>query len=155
MPKMNLGRSPWVWMPGDCGCRVIRPRPRRGTLEARELAKHLDSPYGRAFAWAWSLAALQFRGDTAQLERRASELRRNCAEHDIATWIAWATFFEGWVVGARANEADGIALMEKGLGGWRGAGIRIVEPYLLALLSEMCLRAGRLEAGQRAVGRGP
>jgi adenylate cyclase len=71
-------------------------------------------------------------------------------EHDIATWIAWATFFEGWVAGARGNEAEGIALMEKGLGGWRGAGIRVVEPYLLALLAEMCLRAGRIEtAGER------
>jgi predicted ATPase len=77
-------------------------------------------------------------------------LRRLCAEHDIATWIAWATFFEGWVVGARANEADGIALMEQGLGGWRGAGIRIVEPCLLAVLSETCLHAGRIEtAGER------
>jgi len=73
-------------------------------------------------------------------------LRRHCAEHGFPTWIAWATFFEGWVVGARGNEAEGIALMAKGLGGWRGAGIRIVEPYLLALLSETCLRAGRIDA---------
>jgi adenylate cyclase len=77
-------------------------------------------------------------------------LRLLSDEHDIATWIAWATFFEGWVAGARGNEAEGIALMEKGLGGWRGAGIRVVEPYLLALLAEMCLRAGRIEtAGER------
>ena len=138
--SIALGVDAWrLWLQGYPAQAATR------ALEARELAKHLDSPYGRAFAWAWSLAALQFRGETAQLERRASELHRHCAEHDIATWIAWATFFEGWVVGARANEADGIALMEKGLGAWRGAGIRIVEPYLLALLSETCLRAGRIE----------
>jgi DNA-binding winged helix-turn-helix (wHTH) protein/predicted ATPase len=118
--------------------------------EAREVADLLDNPNVRAFAWAWSLAAIQFRGETVQLERRARELRLLSDEHDIATWIAWATFFEGWVVGARGNEAEGIALMEKGLGGWRGAGIRVVEPYLLALLAEMCLRAGRTEtAGER------
>ena len=140
-----LGVDAWrLWLQGYPAQAATRAR------EARELAELLGSPYGKAFAWAWSLAALQFRGETAQLERRASELRLLCAEHDIATWIAWATFFEGFVVGARANEADGIALMEKGLGGWRGAGIRIVEPYLLALLSETCLRAGRIEtAGER------
>ncbi len=143
--SIALGVDAWrLWLQGYPAQATTRAR------EARELAELSDSPYGRAFAWAWSLAALQFRGETAQLERRASELRRLCAEHDIATWIAWATFFEGWVVGARANEADGIALMEQGLGGWRGAGIRIVEPCLLALLSEACLRAGRIEtAGER------
>jgi len=140
-----LGVDAWrLWLQGYPAQAATRER------EARELAELMDSPYGRAFAWAWSLAAHQFRGETAQLERRASELRRLCAEHGIPTWIAWATFFEGWVVGARANEADGIALMEKGLGGWRGAGLRIVEPYLLALLSETCLRAGRVDAaGER------
>ena len=36
--------------------------------------------------------------------------------------------------------------MERGLDAWRGAGARIAEPYLLALLSETCLRAGRIDA---------
>jgi predicted ATPase len=85
---------------------------------------------------------LQFRGETAHLERRTRDLHRLCAEHGLAGWIAWATFFEGWVAGARGNEAEGIALMERGLDGWRGAGVRIMEPYCLALLSETCLRAG-------------
>jgi predicted ATPase len=40
--------------------------------------------------------------------------------------------------------------MERGLEGWRGSGARIGEPYFLALLSETCLRAGRIEAaGER------
>jgi len=77
-------------------------------------------------------------------------LHRLSAEHGFANWIAWATLFEGWVVGVRANEADAIALMERGLDGWRDAGLRILEPYLLALLSELCLRAGRIDAaGER------
>jgi len=41
-------------------------------------------------------------------------------------------------------------LMERGLDAWRGTGTHILEPYLLALLSETCLRAGRMEAaGER------
>jgi predicted ATPase len=40
--------------------------------------------------------------------------------------------------------------MERGLDAWRGAGTHILEPYLLALLSETCLRAGRIDAaGER------
>ena len=118
--------------------------------EACELAERLDTPWGRAFAWAWLLVLLQFRGDTAELYRRAGDLHRLCAEQGFSLWIAWATFFEGWAAGARANEAEGIALMERGLDDWRGTGARVIEPYLLALLSETCLRAGRIEvAGER------
>jgi adenylate cyclase len=101
----------------------------------------------------WLIGTLQFRGETVQLERRVSDAHRISAEHGFSLWSAWATFIAGWVAGARADvgdEADGIALMEQGLDAWRGAGTHILEPYLLALLSETCLRAGRIDAaGER------
>jgi DNA-binding winged helix-turn-helix (wHTH) protein len=133
-----------LWLQGYPDQALARVR------EACELAERLDTPWGRAFAWAWLLLLLQFRGDTVELYRRAGDLHRLSAEHGFSLWIAWATIFEGWVAGARANEADGIALMERGLEAWRGPGARIGEPYFLALLSETCLRAGRIEAaGER------
>ena len=143
--SIALGVDSWrLWLQGYPVQSAAQER------EAREVAEFMGTPYCRAFAWSWTLAALQFRGETTQLARRSGELRQLCTEHDIATWIAWAIFFDGWVVGVRGNEAEGIVLMENGLAAWQGAGIRIVEPYLLALLAEMCLRAGRIEtAGER------
>ena len=118
--------------------------------EARELAERFGDHFGRVYAWSWSLGTLQFRGEAVHLEGLITDVHRVSAEQGFPLWTAWATFFEGWVAGARANEADGIALMERGLDAWRGAGARIGEPYLLALLSETCLRAGRIEtAGER------
>jgi DNA-binding winged helix-turn-helix (wHTH) protein len=112
---ISQGVDGWrLWLQGYPTQAATRVR------EACELAERLDTPWGRAFAWAWLLVTLH--------------------------WIAWATFFEGWVAGARADEADGITLMERGLDAWRGTGAHIIEPYLLALLSETCLRAGRIEA---------
>jgi DNA-binding winged helix-turn-helix (wHTH) protein/predicted ATPase len=138
---IGLGVEAWrLWLQGYPAQAATRMR------EACELAERLDGPWARAFAWSWTTGTLQFRGDTAQLDRQAREMHRLSAEHDFSFWIAWATFFEGWVAGARANEADGIALMQRGLEGWRGTGARIGEPYFLALLSETCLRAGRIEA---------
>ena len=101
----------------------------------------------------WLIGTLQFRGETVQLGRRISDVHSISAKHGFSLWSAWATFLAGWVAGARADvgdEADGIALMERGLDAWRGAGTHILEPYLLALLSETCLRAGRIDAaGER------
>jgi predicted ATPase len=140
-----LGADGWrLWLQGFPAQAAARARA------ACELAERLDDPFSRAYAWIWSLATLQFRGETVQLERRTSDLHRISAEHGFSLWIAWATFFEGWVAGARADEVDGIALMERGLDAWRGTGTRIGEPYLLALFSETCLRAGRTDAaGER------
>jgi predicted ATPase len=142
---ISQGVDSWrLWLQGFPAQAATRVR------EACELAERLDTPWGRAFAWAWLLVTLQFRGDTAELYRRAGDLHRLSAEHGFSLWIAWATFFEGWVAGARANVADGIALMERGLEAWRGHGAHIGEPYFLALLSETCLRAGRIDAaGER------
>jgi adenylate cyclase len=136
-----LGVNAWLlWLQGypDQALAQIR--------EARKLAEHLDRPYSDAVAGYVALPMLQFCGDTAQVERLARDLYRLCDEQGYVLWLAWATCFEGWAVGARGNLAEGIALMERGVDAWRGTGARSLVPYCLALLAKLCLRAGRLEA---------
>jgi predicted ATPase len=142
---ISQGVDGWrLWLQGFPAQAAARVR------EACELAERLDSPWGRAFAWAWFLLLLQLRGDTAELHQRAGDLHRLSADHGFSVWNAWATCFEGWAAGAQGNLGEGIALMERGLDAWRGTGAHIVEPYFLALLSETCLRAGRIDAaGER------
>jgi DNA-binding winged helix-turn-helix (wHTH) protein/predicted ATPase len=140
----SLGADAWrLWLQGFPAQAMVRARA------ACELAERLHHPFSRAYALNWLIGTLQFRGETVQLERRISDVHGISAEHGFSLWSAWATCLSGWVAGARADvgdEADGIALMERGLDAWRGAGTRILEPYLLALLSETCLRAGRIDA---------
>jgi DNA-binding winged helix-turn-helix (wHTH) protein/predicted ATPase len=119
---------------------------RAQTREARKLAERLDRPYSDAVAGYLALPTLQFCGDTAQLDRRARDLHRLSAEQGYALWLAWATCFEGWVAGARGNLGEGIALMERGLDAFRGTGTGAHLTHVLALLAELCLRAGRIEA---------
>jgi adenylate cyclase len=141
-PAVNSqGVDSWrLWLQGYPAQATARVR------EACELAEHLDTAWGRAFAEAWLLVLLQFRGDTAALYRRAGDLHRVSSEHGFPIWMAWATFFEGWVTAARTNEADGITLMERGLDAWRVTGAHIGESYFLSLLADACLRAGRIDA---------
>ena len=110
------------------------------------LAERLEGPYTDAVAGYHDLSMLQFRGDAAQLDRRVTDMQRLCAEQGYSVWLAWATCFEGWVAGARGYLGEGIALMERGVDAFRGTGTRAHLPHLLALLAELCLRAGRLEA---------
>jgi predicted ATPase len=144
----SLGADGWrLWLQGFPAQAAARARA------ACELAERLDHPFSRAYALNWLMGTLQFCGETVQLGRRISDVQSINAKHGFSLWSAWGTFLAGWVAEAQADvgdEAGGIALMERGLDAWRGAGTRILEPYLLALLSETCLRAGRLEtAGAR------
>ena len=134
-------RTAWrLWLQGYPDQALARIR------ETDELAERLDGPYYDALAGYLALHMLQFHGDTAQLERRVNDLQRLCDEQGYALWLAWATCFEGWVAGAQGNLGEGIALMERGLEAFRGTGTGCHLPYLLALLAELCLRAGRIEA---------
>jgi predicted ATPase len=114
--------------------------------DVRALAENLDRPYGHAVAGYMALHVLQFCGQTAQLDRQARDLRRLCAEHGFSLWSAWATCIQGWAVGARGDVAEGIALMVQGVEAFRDAGARVNQPFCLALLAELYLRAGRIEA---------
>jgi len=117
-----------------------------GIRETDELAKYLDGPHYDAVAGYLALHTLQFYGDTAQLERRVKDLQRLSDEQGYALWLAWATCFEGWLAGVQGSLGEGIALMERGLEAFRGTGTRCHLPYCLALLAELYLRAGRIEA---------
>jgi predicted ATPase len=136
-----LGVNAWIlWLQGY---------PDQALAEMREtlkLAERLEGPHTDALAGYLALGTLHFCGDTAQLDRRVTNLKRLCAEQGYALWLAWATCFEGWVAGARGNLDEGIALMECGVGGLRDTGARAHLPHLLALLADLCLRAGRIEA---------
>ena len=120
-----LGVNAWLlWLQGYPDQALAQTR------EARKLAERLDRPYSDAVAGYLALPTLQFCGDTAQLDRRARDLQRLCAEQGYALWLAWATCFEGWVAGARGNLAEGIALMERGVDAFRGTGTRAHLPHL-------------------------
>ena len=136
-----LGVNGWLlWLQGYPDQAVAQTR------KARKLAERLDGPYSDAIAGYLALPTLQFRGDTAQLDRQVREMQRACAEQGYALWLAWTTCFEGCVAGAQGNLGEGIALMERGMEAFRGTGTRAHLTHLLALLAELYLRAGRIDA---------
>jgi predicted ATPase len=136
-----LGYNAWLlWLQGYPDQALAQTR------EARKLGERLDRPFSEAVAGYVALPTLEFCGDTAQLERQARDLHRLSAEQGYALWFAWATCFQGWAAGARGNLAEGIALMERGVETFLGTGTRAHLPHCLALLAELCLRAGHIEA---------
>ena len=86
---------------------------------------------------------------------RAEAGRDLAAEQGCAQWVAWGTFFRGWVLTERSptpgagqgQGEEGIAQMQQGLAAWRATGAGTLRPYFLALLAAASAQAGWCEEG--------
>jgi predicted ATPase len=85
------------------------------------------------------------RGDAMALEpylRTAIDL---ADEHQLAMWRAYATTFEGWMIGARGDHARAITRMREGLDNLRAIGAEALRPHVLGLLASLYIEAGQAE----------
>jgi len=135
-----LGNDAWrLWLSGSPDQAVVRTR------EARTLAERLDHPYGVALARFYALQPHQFRGDASAVRREAEALEALATEQGFELLLAISQIFRGWAVAAGGDEAEGLALMEQGLGSVRSTGTFLLSPYFLALLVETHLSLGQVE----------
>jgi predicted ATPase len=72
-------------------------------------------------------------------------------EQDFPLYRATGTIVRGWAVAAQGNLEAGRAAVQEGLAALRARGADLYRSYYLALLADVCGRAGRSEAGQRAI----
>ena len=68
-------------------------------------------------------------------------------ENGYSYWLAWGTILQGWAVAERGHAAVGMATLRAGLGAYRATGAELFCSYALALLAEICGKAGRASEG--------
>ena len=115
--------------------------------EALRLAAGAGSPHSSAFAVGYASQLQYLCGDFDQELALARRLAALAGEHGIAFWRSLAAFTQGRVA-AQRGDASGIARMRTAIDEMRAAGGLVGVPYLLCLLAEAELAAGRAaEAG--------
>jgi predicted ATPase len=85
------------------------------------------------------------RGDGMALERYLRTAIDLADEHQLAMWRAYATTFEGWMIGARGDHARAITRMREGLDNLRAIGAEALRPHVLGLLASLYIEAGQTE----------
>jgi predicted ATPase len=118
---------------------------------AISLARELNDMYALAVALFHAQFAAHFEADVAEVERLALELIELCTRQHFDQWRAAGKVFAGWARSACGNPAEGIALIQEGLGEWKAPGSTLVVPYWLALKAEALHSAGRLNEARDAV----
>jgi predicted ATPase len=69
------------------------------------------------------------------------------AVHGFAQQQAQGTLLCGWARAARGRAEEGLAQMRQGLEAWEATGAKVLRPYYLALLAEVCGHVGRTDEG--------
>ncbi len=114
--------------------------------EAVALARHIQHPFSLAYA-------LNFAAWLRQMCRDREEAQA-LSEEEVALslkqgffWVTLGSIIQGWAEAEQGKIEAGIAMIDQGLRGFRGAGARLSQTYQLAIWAEALLRAKRAEDG--------
>ena len=119
--------------------------------DAVSLAGQLAQPFSLVMALRHFSHIHQFRGEARLAQEQAEATVALSIEQGFPLYRATGTIMRGWAVAAQGDLEAGAAAVEEGLAALRTRGADLYRSYYLALLAEVCARAGRAEAGQRAI----
>ena len=119
--------------------------------EALTLAQALSHPQSLAWAATFLAVLRQYRREARAAQEAAEGTIALSAERGFTDFLARATALRGWAMAEQGRNEQGIALIQEGLAGARAIGSELHRPYVLCLLAEACLEAGRLDDGLSAM----
>jgi predicted ATPase len=120
--------------------------------EALVLAHALSHPLSLASAGGYCFSFLRkFRREVREAQESAEGAIALCGEHGFSALFAYATILRGWALAAQGRHEEGIAQIQEGLAAYRATGSAVGRSFLLALLAEAYMEAGRLDDGLNAL----
>ena len=133
-----LSYSAWcLWSLGHMDRALERTR------RALEQASGLGHPYTEAYAHCSAATHFQFRKDPRATLEHADRAIALAMEHGYPFWLGWALVPKGWALCELGEVDKGLPLIEKGLAGYRAAGVGVSRALRLALHAEALMRAQR------------
>jgi class 3 adenylate cyclase/predicted ATPase len=121
-------------------------------MDAVNLAQDLAHPLSSILAQSFLCYLHYCRGEQDLTRERAGAVMALCAEHEIAPqYLAAGRILQGWVLAVQGDTDEALAEVRQGLVGFRSTGVTLHYVFLLAILAELCGRAGEPDRGLEAV----
>jgi class 3 adenylate cyclase/tetratricopeptide (TPR) repeat protein len=122
--------------------------------DARELARHVRSPFSLGFAlynvnWVLQLCRLGVEGLAA-----AEEQIKLATEQGFAWWLTTATMFRGAALLLLGRLDEALPVLQKGLEAYRATGSGMALPYYQSIQGDAYTQAGRFGDAVRALDEG-
>jgi len=119
----------------------------RRSQEALALAKQMGHPPTLTHAQIFAAMLAQCRRDAAATYARADGLMIFAAAQGLAYRVDQGRFLRGWAQVMQGDAASGVAEIRQGIVAAESAGLKLFQPYRLALLAEAYGMAGQPETG--------
>jgi predicted ATPase len=119
--------------------------------EAISLAKELNDMHGLALALQYAAVLAHFEQNPAEVERLASNVIELSTRQNFAHWLAIGAIWRGWARSAFGDTAEGITLVEQGIGDYRATGSVLGLPSFLARKAETLHLADRTSEALEAI----
>jgi tetratricopeptide (TPR) repeat protein len=119
--------------------------------EAISLAKALGDLQALALAQYFAAFLAHFRGNSAEVERGASDLIELSTRQNFAFWLPGCKVLRGWARSASGSTIEGISWIDDGIEDWRASGSSLFMPYYLALKAEALYLAERASEALEAI----
>jgi predicted ATPase len=137
-----VGRTLWLRGQPDCGL--------QRTQEALALARSLSHPFSEGFALHHLVWIHRQRGEPHLMRTYLDALLELIAEHGFRYFSATG-ITQGWLLAEQGELAEGLAQMRQSLAFLQAASQARGITYSLALLAEVCGKAGEVGEGLRTV----
>jgi DNA-binding winged helix-turn-helix (wHTH) protein/predicted ATPase len=115
------------------------------------VASSLNDPFSLALTLHFASIVAQVLGDVALAARHAEANRQLATEHDLPMPRAWSTGITGWCAAENGDLDRGIALLTEAITTLHATQSRHTMAYLLGLLADVQMKAGRHADAMKAV----
>jgi predicted ATPase len=117
-------------------------------------AKALDDPFTLALALFFTATAAQILGDVSLAGTNSALSMEMATEHDLAQPRAWSMGVAGWCASESGQAERGLMLVTDAIAAMNAIHSRHFLAYLLGLLADVHLKAGRLSKALTAADHG-
>ena len=115
-----------------------------------ELAQRLSQPHGVAYASHFAALLYLLQGEKQLVQDLADRLVALADEHTFPMWLAWGTFYHGWVLAEQEQWEDGIACMRRSQAANQTMRAESGHPYRQGVLARAYAQSGKWKRALRS-----
>ncbi len=116
-------------------------------LEAVKLVQDLDQPFNQALVSAYLALLQQLRANESVAQEHAEQSLALTSKFQAPYYRAWADILVSYAQALEQPDEEYIRRLRNSITAFKASSARVRLPYYLALLAQVCEKAGRVEEG--------
>jgi predicted ATPase len=118
-------------------------------LDAVKLVQ--GQPFNQALVSAYQALLQQLCADEAVAREHAEQALALASKYEAPYYRAWAAILVSYALATEQPDEEHIGRLRDSITEFKASGVRLRLPYYLALLAQVCEKAGRVEEGLAAI----